>query len=429
MGFDEIVDWEYYYLDEDGKKAKSMNPSPFDTEKPTRTRQKSGGVVRIFRGEFGGTLGSVLRSRGADRRVLLKEFSGDLALDLAKQELKIVGKLQSDFVSAQSKAAKDGEWARAAFARSLDTGGGRDDAVMVSLTQMLAKLPFTGILGELNIDELDEDDLDPTDWYRGLGVKPPKPGSIWIVYEYVGLTTLSSYAVPALKKWEQLPIKRGVFGNPVPPAALPFWNARAGYVVMGVLKQALEAVAFLHDQGVAHFSIGKSSIVLSSLGQDKLEASSPYATAASRALVKLNDFGFARICEDIDDEVKRRAKPFGIIATGDEASTNQLIAFQKAEDLHALGFVFLGILLTTLAEPRSSNYPLPQTDEDSLQQLLGTRYKKDVFEFRSYCESEDAWDRVVALLDENDCAGWDLLQSMCFAREQVARGGIPPSGW
>ena len=41
-------------------------------------------------------------------------------------------------------------------------------------------------------------------------------------------------------------------------------------------------------------------------------------------------------------------------------------------------------------------------------------------EFRDYCEAEEVWEKVVALLDDHDGAGWDLLQSLCFARERAS---------
>jgi len=109
LGFDEVTDWEYYYDfseeedddDDDRNKnykidtsrlqsRKVVQPLPFDSTKPKRTRLSSGSVVRLFRGEFKGRLGSTLRSRGMDNRVLLKEFAGELAMDLAMAEIQAV---------------------------------------------------------------------------------------------------------------------------------------------------------------------------------------------------------------------------------------------------------------------------------------------------------------------------------------------------
>jgi phage baseplate assembly protein gpV len=48
-------------------------------------------------------LGGTLSAQGLDRRVLVKEFSGDLALALARAELVSLGRLQSDWMSAEFK--------------------------------------------------------------------------------------------------------------------------------------------------------------------------------------------------------------------------------------------------------------------------------------------------------------------------------------
>ena len=95
MGFDEVTDWDYYQVDEDGNRGSRVRPNPFDAGQPRRTRASSGSVVRIFRGELTGKLGASLRSRGMDKRVLVKEFSGKVARDLAASELAAVGTLQS----------------------------------------------------------------------------------------------------------------------------------------------------------------------------------------------------------------------------------------------------------------------------------------------------------------------------------------------
>jgi hypothetical protein len=90
-----------------------------------------------------------------------------------------------------------------------------------------------------------------------------------------------------------------------------------------------------------------------------------------------------------------------------------------AEDLHALGFVFLGLLLSTLPELPRLDAPMPATDEDTLQRLLGEIFDKDVNQFREYVEAEEVWSNLVDLLDENDGAGWTLLETLFLAREKA----------
>jgi len=64
--------------------------------------------------------------------------------------------------------------------------------------KQLSKAPFLGILGEVNLAELEEN-LEPNKCYRALGVPSPNSEAVWIVYEYVVLTSLQAYSQPAEK--------------------------------------------------------------------------------------------------------------------------------------------------------------------------------------------------------------------------------------
>jgi hypothetical protein len=417
MGFDEVTDWEYYYPDEDDpSERKVVQPPPFDPSKPKRTRQSSGSVVRVFRGEFVGPLGAGLSSQGLDRRILVKEFSGTLALSLAQSELVSAGKLQSEFV-ANDRAAKKGGWIQTASARSVSFR--QDNANVAILVKRLAVSPFLGILGEVNLEEVE---MLPNEFYRALGVPPPKADAIWVVYEYAGLSTVQNYAEPAQVRRSKIKPTKGFFGSIVGPPQLPPWNERAKYIVNGILKQAIEAVATIHESGVVHRSIGRSSVLLSSKAMDKTEAVSVYATLTSQLRVKLADFGFSGLYQEAtsDEEFCSRARTFGLsFRKGDNnlATAN----FAIAEDMHALGFVLMALLLTSLAELPDPSYQMPPTDEDTLQRLLGEIFDKDMDQFREYVEAEDIWSNLVTLLDENDRAGWKVLETLLLAREKAAK--------
>jgi hypothetical protein len=422
MGFEEVTDWEYFYEnEEDPTDRKVVQPNPFDTSKPKRTRVSSGSVVRIFRAEWAGRLGGTLRSKGMDSRILIKEYSGRLALELARNEQASIGRLQSLLVS-KIDGAVDGDWIQSAASRSVLSR--RDDANVADLLGLLTKAPFLGILGEVDLAELDGE-MDPNDFYRALGVPPPKPEAIWVVYEYVGLNTVASYTnMPPEARRAQLPPKKTFFGSLAEPSPLPPFRERARYVAQGIMKGAVEAVATMHEAGIGHRSIGRSSLIITSPTQDKAEASSVYFTRLSGLVVKLGDFGFSGLLEDStnDKEFINRARAFGLrFRSGEKslAATN----FAMAEDLHALGFVFLGLLLTSLAElPNGPNTPMPDTDEDTLQRLLGEIFAKDFAAFREYVEAEeDVWGSMVALLDEMDGAGWTVLEALFMARETTAR--------
>jgi serine/threonine protein kinase len=423
MGFDEVTDWEYYYPSEDDPTDRQVvQPNPFDPAKPKRTRTSSGSVVRLFRGEFVGQLGATISAQGLDRRVVVKEFTGALALKLAQSELEAAGKLQSDLLSKVDSAVK-GEWIRAGSSRSAGSVMSRqDNSNLALLVKLLGQSNFLGIFGEVNLAELDGD-LQPNDFYRALGVPPPKPDAVWVVYEYAGFTTLAGYAQPAEVRRSKIAPKKGFFGKLVQPPPVPAWPERANYVIKGIMKQAIEAVATVHESGIVHRSIGRNSILLSSKAMDKREAVSPYATMTNQLVVKLADFGFSGKYKDStsNEEFCARARTFDLYFKKGEntiATTN----FAIAEDMHALGFVFLGLLLSSLAEVPTPQYAMPPTDEDSLQRLLGDIFGKDVKgEFRDYVEAEEIWTKVVELLDQKDKAGWTVLETLLLAREKATK--------
>ncbi|KAL7481858.1 hypothetical protein ACHAW6_007532 [Cyclotella cf. meneghiniana] len=447
LGFDRVTDWQYYLQGvddrgniDDTEQRIPVNPR-MDPSKPARTRSSSGAVVRLFRGEFTGTLAGKLRSRGMDNRVWIKEYSKE-ATHLATNEMTGLAKLMSSWITqllldtnndSQKFILQDmqaGLWIQIAQRRYVDgitdTPTKQDDDNLLNLLAILAKqkAPFTALLGEMNLnDYYDDTNIDPNDWYKALGVKPPSPGSTWLVFDYHGLATASSYAVPMRIQQAKLPPKRGVFGNIIPPPPLPPFRERARYMVQGILKQMLTAVALAHEAGIVHNSLGRNSFLLSSVGQDKREAVSPYSVVVERLRVVLADWGFSESIQDAvnDEEFRQRAKSFGIPSGIGNNNTKQHVAmeFSKAEDLHALGFVFLALLFTTLAEPATLSAPMPPTDDDSWQRLFSEIFEKDMDEFRDYCTNEEVWANVVELLDMEEGAGWSVLGALLLARERV----------
>lgn len=413
MGFDEVTDWEYYYQGEDDPNdRKVVQPNPLDSSKPKRTRVKSGSVLRLFRGEFVGTLGASLSAQGLDKRLLVKEFSGGkLAMQLAKSELESIRALQSALLISVEDAK---EWVRHAVARSNQPR--KDQANIARLVSLLSKAPFVGILGEANLAELE--DMEPNEFYRALGVPPPKPDAIWLLYEYAGLSSLQLYAQPPVIRQARLPPKRGLFGNIVGPPPLPSFRERFIYV-KAIMKKCIEAVANLHDNYIVHRSLGRSSFIISSTVMDKTQASSPYATSPHQLTVKLTDFGFSGPLQEstANEEFLGRARLFGLLFRKDGvASANYAIA----EDLYALGVVFMGLLLGSLAELTRADEPMPSCDEDTLQRLFSDIFDKDMDQFRDYVEAEDVWSKLVEMLDDNNGAGWNLLKTLLLAREKVA---------
>jgi len=166
------------------------------------------------------------------------------------------------------------------------------------------------------------------------------------------------------------------------------------------------------------------------VGQDKREATSPYAVVKARLRVILSDWGFSATAEEAtrDKEFGARSRTFGIL--GVDSYENQVASddridiiaqkFAMAEDLNALGLAFLAMLFTTLADPATPTAPMPPTDDDSWQRLFSEIFEKDMEQFREYCLNEDVWDSVVELLDGEDRAGWNLLGDLLLARERLS---------
>jgi len=486
LGVDEMTDWEYYEMDEeDPTRKKGKRVVPFmDPNAPRRTRSRRGDSVRIFRGEFIGLIGQKLRSVGMDNRILIKEFNLDESMtnmankdesgdtfrmkELVNNEIQSITLLQTKLLLKSSfwkedekQAIKNGQWMTTASQRytmtKIKNGSTReDDSNLMRLFEILSmlegqggrgfqlpgpftsgkassqqtldrSLPMVGILGQLELqDFILDDSIEATQsWNQMFGkLDPPRPKqSIWVVYDYPGYSSLETYERPSLLRWVNLPMQKGFWGNPVPPPPLPAWKDRARYVIHGILKGSLEALAIIHEHELAHRSIGKQSILLSTFGTDKLEASSPLTVKVETVKIQFVDFGFSGPIQDTkDSSLRSRARAFNVYADGGSLSPIDAINFSIAEDLHALGFVFIAVLLTSLADIPQANYRLPPTDEDSLQRLLTDIFDKNMDEFREYCDAEEVWNKVVLLLDENDKAGWELLKAMCFARERVADG-------
>lgn len=427
LGFQEITDWQYYMTDQDeetgeivGDRREKVSPNPFDPKQPRRTRESSGSVLRLFRGEFVGALGGLLRSQGLDNRVLIKEFSGELGLALADRETRALAQFQSKLVPDDD----NDDWRNDAMNRFNNQR--RDNINVQKIVKSTADCPFTILLGEVDLAEVEEEGWDANEFYRALGVQPPKPGAVWLVYEYTGVGASASrltQASPAAR-WNQLPRKKGFFG-PVEPDPLPPWSQRADFCLKGIIARAVEAVADTHEQGVVHRSLGVSSLlVLPRRESDKSAALSPLWSNVAGTMVKFSDWGFSQATDpDVllqDEDFVRRARSFEINLS---KSSSSLLAvnFALAEDMHALGVAVVQLLLSTLAEPLSPLDPLPTiaTNEDTFQRVWTDIYDQDMSSFRDYLINEEVYKSLVSYMDERE--GWKFLEALLNARERVAK--------
>ena len=123
-----------------------------------------------------------------------------------------------------------------------------------------------------------------------------------------------------------------------------------------IARGSLDALAFCHERGVIHGSLGSGSVLLSTFDD----------RAAPRQIVKLSDFGFAR---------RVNVPAGGAAGAGDEDTP---LALGRRGDQRALAVVLLEAVLGALAR----GGPSAGTSADTLQRLLGEVFGYSVAEFR-----------------------------------------------
>jgi hypothetical protein len=256
-----------------------------------------------------------------------------------------------------------------------------------------ASPPFVWLMGSLVADESFASARFIEKWFSKFSsLIPPRPGNIWLVFTNDAPTTLASF--PSAKQeaefWDRFN-PRGAF------------ERRAAFV-KHIMEGSVASLGFLHEAGIYHRSLGASSVRLTSVDE----------RFPALAAVKLSDFGFSSRMGALDEETLALAKKCG-------ASTNVAVAnFLLGEDLRNLGFVFMELILRSFSikseEGTSSGSNLEEarpTEQAVLRRLVDDIFKGDVrIKFRGYCLEDDSWAEAVRFLDADDCAGWDLLQTL-----------------
>lgn len=348
VGLREVTDWEYY-----GRAA-----SPLDPNTPSRTSEDLGAGVRFFEGRT--QLGT---------RVLLREY-----LPVAGQGAALAERELDARVRIYNR---------------------RNDAIRDGLVDPRTPLPCSALLGSLTAESGFQREDFLRSWQRTFParVAPPKPGNMWLVYMWEGLTTAEVF--PRIKQPQE------------PWSGL--WPARVkrrrATFVRAIFDGALNALAECHEAGVAHGSIGLASLLLSTADE----------TDVGALRVRLQDFGFFRPNSaaglKMDEEAARRAERFG------QKSAMQRETFLAREDLYSLAYAYLELLFATLVE---ADEGAPQrTDQDSLKRLIEDTFGDDVKgKFRSFAQGVPEWEPVVQELDgpEESQAGWELLDAMVNCR-------------
>jgi len=323
-------------------------------------------------------------------KVLIKEWVGSSSgggADMATQELRVGETLARSWSEEMANAGREAGLTAPPFVPCL--GGFRVDETFATpqfLSEFRSRFP--------------RDD-------------PPINGDRWLIFRWPAATAISTL--------KRMPPPSGRNWGGVGDARSDDAQAKQGARLKAGFRAALRAVVWCHGAGIAHRSLGGGSSVYLS-GEQRREASSPLASfgwggasaaAARDPTAMLSDFAFASPLSANDPDVLRRAARF------DVEGPLSLASFAVAEDLHALGWLFAELVLGGMA-----------TDA-SCDQVALRRVAEDVFEnqltgegFREYADAEPVWRPGVALLDEDDGAGWQLLDTMINARGRAANGMV-----
>jgi len=378
MGFATITDWEYY-----------TPRNPLDPNQPSRTIQKNSLSVRLFEGKI--SSGSLRNSR-----VLLKEFFPS-ARSIAEQELRVY----TDLVE------------------SLPEGGD------------LAETPVAILRGWFfTTDECETASFQRSWMQRFPRTQPPSAGNLWLVFRWEGNRAMSDLPRLSKKKetfWDKL--NQPVFGR------RDAKETKFAYLKR-LMKESVSALVFLHERGIVHRSLGSSSISLSTIE----------FTEVNQLQVNIRDFGFAARVAKMDDETLQKAREAG-------ANTpKEIVEFVTSQDIYAMAYALVETVFSVLATPRedadvqvspimkswlsnaevsqpgqtprSSNSESPE-DQNSLKRLIEDVFGGDIGGgFREYCSAEERWKDVVEFLDQEEGAGWQLLDSMlnCQRRSKQRKG-------
>lgn len=329
--------------------------NPLDPSQPTRTVEASGISVRLFEAALDG-----------GDRVLLKQFLKP-AVPIGQREL----------------------------------------ALHKQLAPLPPPSPLASLLGSLTTDALFETPAFARQWSNALpDTPPPSAGELWLIFKWEGLATIANFAsAPQERIWWDLK------GTATATARKRFLKVLTG--------RSLQALSWLHAKGVAHRSIGPSSLIMSTYDQQ----------LPTRLFVKLIDLGFGTTASLLPPEEISAAMSRGATTPLD------VLPLLQRDDLHCLAYVLLETMLA--AAGAEGEQPPPSTELQGLKRLVEDVFEGDVTtQFRAYVREEQRWGLACELLDEHEMAGWQLLQQMVDCREpaseaarRVSAQGLLESAW
>lgn len=171
--------------------------------------------------------------------------------------------------------------------------------------------PFVSLVGAIEGDAAFDDARFLAKWRQAFReIDPPRASNLWLVFRWEGFGNTLARFPTAPQDWS-------AFDTLAPRSKL----TRSHRYVRSVMKQALEAIAFAHEAGVAHRSVGANSIILSTLDEKRHK----------QVLVKLGDWGFGSLFSGIlDDATIRRARKYGAFTPSQVCVSRGIAGLQRA---------------------------------------------------------------------------------------------------
>uniref|UniRef100_A0A804NUR4 Protein kinase domain-containing protein n=3 Tax=Zea mays TaxID=4577 RepID=A0A804NUR4_MAIZE len=226
-----------------------------------------------------------------------------------------------------------------------------------------------------------------------LGAFETATGEQWLAFRDDGRYSAADYA--NVTSARQLKEKSG---------GTPFWNPfdRAyklelrRYFVLKLLNGAMSGLVHMHNHDRLHQSLGPSSVILNTA----LDKEGRYLVPRLRDLAFSVDIGYSSIGAGVlSDGLWRRASAAG-------ASTPlEKRAFGIADDIYGAGLLLAYMSFIPFCKAGVM-------DGISLQRLLESTFRLDIYAAREYCLADDQLSEAVSFLDLGDGAGWELLQAM-----------------
>ncbi|XP_031247311.1 uncharacterized protein LOC116105027 [Pistacia vera] len=243
-----------------------------------------------------------------------------------------------------------------------------------------------------------------------LGGFETKTGEQWLAFRNDGKYSAADYAKLTSEKISK-----------TSSASKESWNRfeqeqtikRRRNFVVKLFQGAMNGLAYMHDHGRLHQSLGPASVVLNTIA----EREAAYLVPRLRDLAFSVDIRIENLEEGpgtFSEGLWRRAVSAGAYTPIEKRT------FGIADDIYEAGLLLAYLAFVTFCEANIM-------DSLSLQRLLESTFKLDLQATREYCLADDRLLEAVKFLDLGDGAGWELLQAMLnpdFRKRPIAEAVI-----